>query len=73
MRPAPPGAITTYSTELFRGLTPSDANIPVIETHANILALTFAKIVVPLLTAFTLKARSGHRGARCGLCLLLPV
>ena len=55
------GAITTYSTELFRGLNPGDANIPVIETRADVVALTFVKLAVPLLTAFTLKARAPHQ------------
>ena len=42
---------------MFRGLTPSDANIPVMETHANIVALVVIKLMVPVLTAFTLKVR----------------
>ena len=58
-----PGAITTYYTELFPG-QPSVGGVPLIVSSGQAALFAVVKLVVPLLTCFTLKKASA--GASLG-------
>ena len=61
-----PGAISTWSTELLRGYPSSPAPKP-LNSGAENFALVFAKTILPLFTAFTIK-----KARACDGCHLIP-